>query len=110
VSALTPATVAQLARAVVGVADQEWLTSYSRATLHRHARAAGLALPPRRTRTPTREEWKSLMVEHGLNITSLATATGLRRDYVRNLLLTHGLITSWTGRRNGRWAEWTEEA
>lgn len=78
-----------------------------RATLYRAERRWGLKLPRRPSRARSRDEWKALIVEHGLSVPALAQATGLRRDWVRECLIKHGLILTYWAWRNRRYAEWT---
>lgn len=61
----------------------------------------------RGTRTPTRDEWKLLIVEHGLSVRALAKATGLRRSYVREVLAQHGLLPTYFAWRGNREYELT---
>lgn len=102
-----PAELARLIGLGLRVAELERALGVHRATLHRTARAAGLSLPKRATRTPDRAGWVVLIIEHGLSVPALAAATGLRRNYVRGLLVEHGLLETWWGRRGARFAEWT---
>jgi hypothetical protein len=100
-----PAQLAALVASGLRIAQLERALAVHRATLHRVAKRAGVALPkPRRL---SREDWLVLIVEHGLDVPALALATGRQRLAVRRALLSHGLLRTWWGRRGNRYAEWT---
>jgi transposase len=99
---------ADLARLIADglrIAELERALNVHRATLHRAAKRAGLTLP--KPLHLSREDWKVLIVEHGLSVPALAKATGRRRSDVRRKLVDHGLLQTWWGRRGKRYAEWT---
>lgn len=100
-----PARLAALVASGLRIAQLERALQVHRATLHRAARRAGLALPKPRHRS--REDWVALIVAHGLDIPALSLATGVRRNNVRRALVDHGLLQAWWGRRGKRYAEWT---
>jgi hypothetical protein len=100
-----PARLAALVAAGLRIAQLERALQVHRATLHRAARRAGLALPKPRHRS--REDWAALIVEHGLDLPALAAATGWRKNDLRDVLVEHGLLQTWWGRRGKRFAEWT---
>lgn len=100
-----PAALAALVASGLRIAQLERALHVHRATLHRVARRTGLALP--KPHHISREDWKVLIVEHGLDLKSLALATGRRANTVRDILVQHGLLQTWWGRRGKRYAEWT---